>query len=184
MEKDFKGTKGVRKVVITGPESTGKSRLAHELAKHFQTTWAREYAREYLEKNGPKYGYDDLFAIAQGQIQNEEEAIQSASDLVFLDTNLLTIEIWSEFVFDKVDPRITDLHEQRNYDLYLLCDIDLPWEDDPLREHPEKRDDLMRIYRQKLEESSIPYRTVSGLGEDRVERAVEQINQYLQGAKT
>jgi len=176
MEKNIKGGKSVKKIVITGPESTGKSQLAQALAQHYQTAWVREYAREYLNENGPKYTFDDLHTIALGQIELEEKAMGQKPEIIFFDTNLLTIEIWSEFVFGKVDSRISNLHDTRSYDLYLLCDIDLPWEDDPLREHPEKRAELMQIYQQKLEKSSTPHQVISGIGKERYERAIQIID--------
>ena len=69
--------KPIQKIVVLGPESTGKSTLCAALAAHYQTIWTPEYARAFLSKNGTKYTYDDLLTIAKGQIKNEDEAYAS-----------------------------------------------------------------------------------------------------------
>ena len=142
----------LRKIVIIGPESTGKSTLCEALAAHFRTEWVREYAREYLEEHGMKYGYETLSVIARGQLALEEkgtadkEAKQhktepgSANGLLFIDTDLYVIKVWSEYVFGRCAPWILNEIVRRKYDGYLLANTDLPWADDPLREYPDPGD--------------------------------------------
>src|SRR5688500_989467 len=133
----------LKKIVILGPESTGKSSLCKQLANHYQTEWCPEYAREYLLKHGIDYSYEDLLVIAKGQIALEESYQSTASsqqpaasDLLFIDTNMYVMKVWCEFVFGKCHKYILDQIVQRKYDLYLLCNIDLPWIKDELREYP------------------------------------------------
>jgi len=122
------------KIGIVGPESTGKSELAMQLAAHYKCNWVKEYAREFLEKLKRYYIYDDLKRMAQGQIQLEDEALKEKKDFLFCDTTLMVIKVWSQFKYNKVDDWILNEYQNRKYDFYLLCDIDLQWQYDPLRE--------------------------------------------------
>jgi nicotinamide riboside kinase len=153
----------VKRICITGPESTGKSMLAERLAKKYNSVRVPEYAREYL-KEDPVYSYDDLRNIAFGQLASERNICDAytGEGPVFLDTDLLTVVIWSKFVFGKVDADIYRAWRENLPGLYLLCDIDLPWEYDVLREHPHKREELRDIYLQMIEMSEVPYRIISG----------------------
>ena len=126
----------LKKIAIVGPEASGKSVLAKELAQYFNTSYAEEYSREYLEEVGLGYSRADLLEIAKGQIKNEDEAIKQANDWVFFDTNLVVIKIWSLYKYQQLDPEITKLHQERSYDLHLLLRPDLIYENDPLRENP------------------------------------------------
>ena len=178
----------LKKIVITGPESTGKSTLCEQLAAHYKTVWVPEYARKYLEKNGAKYNYEDLYSIAIGQIENEEgvtnvvlPALQDTtiSQPIFIDTDLLVIKVWSEFVFNKCDNRVLTKIACREYDLYLLCNIDLPWQDDPLREYPDlkTREKLSHYYKDVLINQDVPWVEISGNYDERLERAIIAVNQ-------
>lgn len=168
-----------KRIVITGPESTGKSALAEALSHHFQAPWVREYAREYLTANGPSYEESDLVIMAKGQ---EEARKQISSDfhLVIEDTDLLTFLIWGQVVFGKEPEGIRQRWMQNQPDLFLLCDVDLPWSDDPLREHPHRRLELMNAYRLELSKTSTRVVEINGLGGKREERAIRALTSLLE----
>jgi NadR type nicotinamide-nucleotide adenylyltransferase len=186
--------KSIKKIVVLGPESTGKSTLCASLAAHYQTIWIPEYARAFLSTNGTKYTYDDLLTIAKGQIQNEDEAIaslnknfidhptQKISNKLILDTDMYVMKVWCEYVFNNCHHYILEQINQRNYDLYLLCDIDLPWAADEMREYPDAgpRKELFTIYKELLINQNTPWGIVSGTGAQRTENAIQLIDQYLQ----
>lgn len=164
----------LKKIAIVGPEASGKSVLAKELAQHYNTSYAEEYSREYLEEVGLGYSRTDLLEIAKGQIRNEDVAIKQANDWVFFDTNLVVIKIWSLYKYQKLDPKITKLHQERVYDLHLLLRPDLIYENDPLRENPslEERNDLFEMYLHELKVSETPFRIVEGRDEKRLNSAL------------
>jgi NadR type nicotinamide-nucleotide adenylyltransferase len=162
------------KVVIIGPESTGKSTLAAQLAAHFGCQWVPEFARTYLEEINREYAYPDLLAIAKGQVKMEDDYASKQQKLLICDTDLHVVQVWSQHKFGKVDPWILREIQNRRYDLYLLTDVDIPWENDPLREHPEPE---MRMYFKKrymdlIKATGVPYSTISGTMEERLQRAV------------
>jgi nicotinamide riboside kinase len=153
--------------------------LCEQLATRYDTIWCREYAREYLERQGGIYTYDDLVTIAKGQLRLEEQAVEKARNgLVFIDTDMYVMKIWSEFVYGKCDSWILDQIERRTYDLYLLCNIDLPWQEDPLREYPDLaiRQELYDIYKDSLTNQPVPWTVITGQKEERLGQAVEAID--------
>lgn len=162
----------VRRVAIVGPECTGKTDLAHFLANHYKTLWVPEFARTYLETLDRPYTKDDLVTIAAGQVNSENSLAQQANEFLFCDTNLVVIKIWSEFKYGSCDAAITTLMQQQKYDLHLLTDVDLPWEDDPLREHPHKRQELFDLYEAELKRSQTKFTIIRG---DYVSRRVSAI---------
>ena len=187
----------IKKIVVIGPESTGKSTLCEKLAAHYNTLWVSEYAREYLEKNGAEYSYDDLLTIAKGQIDLEENisyqlsvtGVQQASSLIadtslliprylFIDTDMYVIKVWAEFVFNKCHNWILNRIAERKYDLYLLCNVDLPWVEDALREYPDKkiRKKLFLFYKELMVSQSTPWCIISGDYEERLKKAIHFIN--------
>lgn len=169
----------IRKIAITGPESTGKSMLASDLAKFYHTAWVPEYAREYLELNGPEYTEADILIIAQGQLERETLALEKANGYLFCDTEFLVTKIWSDVKYKRCNPWISRQVEKHPYDLYLLCDIDLPWEFDPLREHPEMRKELFGLYHDELSRRGFPFFVVNGLGASRLINANRIIADYF-----
>ena len=153
--------------------------LASELAGFYATSWVPEYAREYLELNGPEYKEEDIFLIAKGQLEKETQALSQAYGFLFCDTEFLVTKIWSEVRFGRCNPWITRQVEEHLYDLYLLCDIDLPWEYDPLREHPEMRKELFELYYNELKSRGFPFFVVSGSGTSRLKNATRIIAEYF-----
>ena len=141
--------KAVKHIVITGPESSGKTTLTKAIAKALDTDYTEEYAREYLNSN-TSYKQEDLLLIAQGQLQKEKA---NANPIAIHDTDLITIKIWSEYKYNQCDPWILEQIEQQKSKnrIYLLCKPDIPWEADPLRENPSNRAELFKIYKKELE---------------------------------
>src|ERR1700723_1766827 len=169
-----------RKIVIIGPESTGKSTLCEGLAAHYHTEWVREYAREYmLAHKGKDYNYDDLSTIARGQLALEDAAV--ADSILFIDTDLYVMKVWSEYVFGRCETWILKEIAARHYDGYLLCRTDLPWGDDPLREYPDLaiRERLFHIYKDILINQEVPWAEVGGEGDDRLTNAIEAVERLL-----
>ena len=165
----------MKKIVVIGPESTGKSTLCEQLAKHYNTTWCPEYAREYLQRHGTKYSYDDLLTIAQGQLALEDHLAASASnEHYFIDTNMYVMKVWCEVAFSNCHTWILRQIAQRQYDHYLLCNIDLPWVQDELREYPDLafREYLYKIYKDILINNPVPWSEISGTDEERLNLAV------------
>jgi len=166
------------KIAITGPEASGKSELAVALANHYKTSYAPEFARQYLKHKDNHYNFQDLDKIAQGQIENEELAMKKAREICFFDTDMLVMYVWSSFRFGKVSPFIQSELSTRAYDHWLLCKPDLPWKEDPLRESPdqEEREELFKLYKDYLKQNfPTQYTIVEGLGECRLKMAIPAI---------
>ena len=166
-----------KRILILGPESTGKSTLAEKLAKHFAEPWVPEVAREYLEKLDRTYAYEDLLQIGKQQMQLEDELAMQAQHFLFCDTDLRVIQVWSQHRYGKVDPWVLEEIARRTYDLILLCAPDLPWQADPLREHPEleMRQQFFEIYQRLTEASGIPWILVSGDTDKRLSTAIQAV---------
>ncbi|MGF1638599.1 MAG: AAA family ATPase [Cyclobacteriaceae bacterium] len=180
MEKiiDTSGSQAT-KIAITGPESTGKSTLSAMLAAHYNTKWVPEYAREYLEELNQPYSSDDLVKILHGQMKMEDQLIAQANRLLICDTEPLVVKIWHEVRFGKDNETIDAIFQHREYGLYLLTDIDIPWTFDPLREHPDKREYLFNKYLNMLEHMNKRYIIVSGEHGQRMQTAISAIDKYL-----
>ncbi len=169
----------MKRIAITGPESTGKSVLAASLALHYQTVWSPEYARSYLTKKHGSYSPADVVHIAKQQFDQNNTMSQQAQQYFFADTEMLVTKIWYQFVFGKAHPVINRLFHQQQFDLYLLCDIDLPWEPDPLREHPGQRKELFNMYQQQLSDHNLPFVRVKGFGKHRLQSAINSIDTFF-----
>ena len=169
----------IKKVAIVGPECTGKTELSQYLARHFITSWVPEYARAFLNKLSRPYEPSDLAKIAHGQLRMEDEWLQDAKGVLICDTNLIVIKVWSEEKFGECDAEILKLMANRQYDLLLLTNIDVPWENDPQREHPAKREYFWNIYQKEAANSGIRTVEITGSREERQTIAVTAIEELL-----
>lgn len=149
-----------RRIAITGPESSGKSTLSNALAEYYQTSWSPEFARDYLEKRDGQYAQSDIDKIAKGQLAMWQQA--STENIHFCDTEMLVLKIWSEFKYGNCSSFIKKAFHEQQFDHYFLCRPDIPWEEDPLREHPEQREQLFDIYHKSLIEHNLPFTIVGG----------------------
>jgi NadR type nicotinamide-nucleotide adenylyltransferase len=171
----------VKRIAITGPESTGKSRLASELARYCQDVFVPEYAREYIAQLDRPYTREDILAIAKGQLKTESDLAGQARRFLFCDTDLIVTKIWSLHKFGTCDPFILENIEKHRYDLYLLCDIDLPWEPDAQREHPDLRQFFFDWYKRELEDYGFPFAVVRGQAAERLQHAVDALQAHFPG---
>ena len=171
----------MHKIVIIGPESTGKSTLSQQLAHHYNEPWVREYAREYIDHLDRPYTYADLLAIAKGQAKLEEDQAEKAGSKLFCDTDLRVIKVWSEHKFNQTHDWIKEQIERREYALYLLTAIDIPWKEDPQREHadPAMRAYFMQVYENEVRTSGLPWKTIRGGEEARLKAAIDFIEKSL-----
>lgn len=171
----------IKKIVVIGGESTGKSTLCEQLATHYHTVWVKEYAREYLEQLGREYVEQDLLQIAKGQLNAEDEAIKQANQFLFCDTDLQVIKVWSDYKYGRCDAWINGQISSRKYDGYIITSPDFPWQDDPLREHPEPglRNYFFKLYSEMIAKNGAPYCIVEGDEEKRLQQAVTFIQTYF-----
>ena len=135
-----------------------------------------EYSREYLRDLGRHYRYEDILSIAKGQYEAEECIAAKATGLLFCDTDFIVNKIWCIDKFGKCHPWILDMIDQHRYDLYLLCNTDLPWEPDPLRENPGDRERLFELYKKELSDRQLPYAIIDGTGKERLENAIRVVD--------
>ena len=161
----------IKKIAIIGPESTGKSELCKQLAKEYNTIFVPEFARNYLTNLGRQYTYDDVIYIGEQQMLLEREYEKRANKILFCDTNLITIKIWLQIVFNKVPFYMDVLINQNRYDKTFLMDIDLPWENDPLREHPNRRSEILDLHMNELKLCRTEFTLISGNGLERLQNA-------------
>jgi NadR type nicotinamide-nucleotide adenylyltransferase len=171
----------MKKVVVIGPESTGKSTLSEKLAAHFNTVWTPEYAREYIDQLQRPYEESDLLEIAAGQVALEQHMARQASNVLICDTDLYVIKVWSEHKYGRCDPRILQQIARQQCDLYLLTYIDLPWEEDPQREYPdpEMRHYFYDIYREIVSNSGAEWKDIRGGYEEREALAIAAVQDLL-----
>ena len=169
----------IKKVAVIGPECTGKSELSKFLANHFKTDWVPEYARAYIENLRRPYTQDDLLPISHGQLRLEDEFTRDANQILFCDTNLYVIKVWSMFKYGNCHPEILQQIASRKYDLYLLTYVDLPWIEDPQREHPTKREELYQIYLNEMKNQPVPYVEIKGDRKQRQALAIRSVEQLL-----
>jgi NadR type nicotinamide-nucleotide adenylyltransferase len=169
----------LKRIAIVGPECTGKTQLSIQLAKHYKTVWVPEYARQYIDRLNRPYTQADLLKIAKGQTFTEDELALEARELLICDTNLVVIKIWSEFKYGVCNAEILRMLNNRKYDLHLLTSIDVPWENDPQREHPHQRELLYALYIKELENLGVRYTLISGDESQRLESAVQAIDRVI-----
>ena len=169
------------KVVLFGPESTGKTTLASQLAYHYQTVWAPEFARQYLQEkwNNKRQvcEHEDLLPIAIGQMKLENKLAKRADRVLICDTDLLETKVYSEEYYDGIVDRDLEIAAEENqYDIYLLTYIDIPWKLDSIRDRPEQRENMFKAFESALKKSNRPYVTLKGDEERRFKKAIEVID--------
>jgi HTH-type transcriptional repressor of NAD biosynthesis genes len=169
----------ITRICLTGPESTGKSRLADRLAAHYGTVRVEEFSRDYAEARGGRLTYADVETIARGQIALEEEAMPRAKRLILLDTDIVSSVVYSSYCYGDVPTFVTGRAEEHLADLYLLLDVDVPFVPDRVRSSAEHRASLDREFRSALDRFGARYELVSGSWESRFTRAVALIDALL-----
>ncbi|MGC8824196.1 MAG: AAA family ATPase [Bacteroidales bacterium] len=168
-----------KKIAILGPECTGKTTLAAQLAQHFHGRWIPEYARGYVAQLNRKYDYADVEHIALVQMKQIQEA-DGLAPFVFFDTELIITRIWFEVVFGHEPQWLDEAIRSNPFDLYLLTDTSIPWEPDPVRENGgAMREILFKKYEYQLQKYRFPYHIVTGLHQQRLLNAIQFVNQYF-----
>jgi len=168
-----------RRIAITGPESTGKTTLAMQLAELYDTVYVPEYARQYLNENGTQYNSEDVLKMAKGQIELERQMLAKAGEILFADTEMIAYKVWLEFYKWEVPKWMTEHIASRKFDLYLLTDIDLPWVADGQRTNPDDRELLFHRFEDELEKIEANYGIISGTGALRIDNAISTIEEFL-----
>ena len=171
----------VIKIAMFGPESTGKTTLAIQLAEHYKTAWVPEFARDYLQdkwdKNQLICDVDDMLPIAYGQTKLENEKLKVANKYLFCDTNLMVTKVFSEVYYDFCDPLLNEAAQEHDYDLFFLTDIDVPWEKDDLRDRPQGRESVFTVFKKSLVDNKKPFITLSGDKNLRLTKAISIIDE-------
>ncbi|CAM3629557.1 DUF4301 family protein [Flavobacterium chungbukense] len=181
MEKNLRQQKTtIIKIALFGPESTGKTTLAKQLADYYETEWVPEFARDYLqikwEENKHICVADDMMPIAYGQTALENERLAKANKYLFSDTNLMVTKVFSEMYYGFCDPLLNDAALQHEYDLFFLTDIDVPWEKDDIRDTPEGRETVFSVFKQTLIDTKKPFITLSGDKKTRLAEALKIVD--------
>ncbi|MCB0482260.1 MAG: ATP-binding protein [Flavobacteriales bacterium] len=168
------------RILITGPECSGKSTLSAALATHFAAPLVEEYAREFLTQLARPYIQQDLITICSGQMELEDKLSKKATSILICDTGPEVIKIWSEVKYKNCPSEIQIEFEKREYDLVFLCAPEFPWVDDPLREHPEGREALFGLYEMLLAKRHTRVAVLIGSKEERKSLAISGINHLIQ----
>lgn len=171
------------KVVLFGPESSGKTTLAKLLAKYYKTKWVPEYSRLYAEEkleDNKLLTKADILPIAIGQMVLENKIAKETSELLICDTNLLETKVYAEYIYNYCPDKLEKAIQDCKYDLYLLTDIDLPWETDPVRSSEDKRKEMLELFKLALKKYNLPYVIISGSKDKRLDKAINSIDKLLQ----
>ena len=172
------------KVVLFGPESTGKTTLAKQLARHYHSVWVPEYAREYLQNkwNNKRKTctQSDLLPIAEGQMRLENELAQKTDSVLVCDTDLLETKVYSEEYYEGIcDPLLEKYATENTYDMYFLTYIDTPWQEDDLRDKPNEREEMFLAFETALKKNKRPFVLLKGSKRERLQKAIEVIDSLL-----
>ena len=176
------------KIVLFGPESTGKTTLSRQLARYYNSVWVPEYAREYLQDKWNEERKtcqpEDLLPIAEGQMKLENKLAQKTNTVLICDTDLLETKVYSEaYYVGSCDPILEKCALENTYDLYLLTYIDTPWEADDLRDKPNNRLEMFEAFEQELLNQKRPYVLLKGSKKERLNEAVKHIDKLLKSKK-
>ena len=171
--------RSITKIAIVGPESTGKSTISKLLAEHYKTVWVPEFARDYCSKLKEPCTWQDEINMFRGQLDLEKHLQPQANKILICDTTFITVKIWSDHMFGKAPQEVLDELPRHPYDLYLLMDIDLPWEHDPLRDFPDLREHFMQVWHQELKALNANYTVISGNNAKRLQNAIRAIDSFL-----
>lgn len=181
MEKNISEQRRTTVIVLTGPESVGKSTLSKQLANHFCAPILPEYARTYTEQLKREYTIQDVEHIAKYQIRAEEKALQSNPSILLLDTDLIITKVWFQLVYGAVPDFVEEALRNTKNRFHLLLDTSPDWVADSVRENGgEKRDMLFRLYQKELEHYQIPYGIVTGMHQDRVQNAINILTNHFE----
>lgn len=192
MEENLKqlpnaGAIEIIKIALFGPESTGKTTLAIQLAEYFKTAWVPEFARDYLQEKWDKTGQicdvDDMLPIAYGQTKLENDSLSIANKFLFCDTNLLVTKVFSEVYYNFCNPLLDKAAREHEYDLFFLTDIDVPWEKDNLRDKAEGRETVFAVFKQTLIDNDKPFIMLSGDKKSRLNKAISIVNDLAKAKK-
>jgi len=176
MEEVNDSSRKHQRIIITGPESSGKSVLAKQLSQHYDAPLVTEYSRIYLNNSNGQYSYEDLLTIAKGQYEFQKNTEKNHQGIIISDTGMLVMKIWSLFKYNTVDPWIEEAINGFG-DLYLLCKPDIEWVEDPLRENPEDRHKLFDLYKTELENMNAHYFVIQG--KQRLNQSIVFIDSFL-----
>lgn len=170
----------IKRIVLIGAESTGKTVLCQQLAKHYNTVFVPEYARTYFEEHDiNNYNTDDLEIIAKKQLELEKEYLPKANKFLFCDTSLITIKIWSTHKFNKVPDFIKQSIKENDYDLSLITNNDIPWVADPQRRNEDLREHLFKQNKHELQKLNVDYKIIKGIGEERLKNTIRIIDELF-----
>ncbi len=166
--------KQTHKIGLIGSESCGKSTLSQQLAEYYSGIYVPEYAREYVEQLTQPYTFSDVCNIAKRQIEQLTEIYQT--NFIFFDTELIITKVWFLDKYNCVPDFLEEALKNNPIEFYLLLEPDLPFEQDPVRENPHRREELFLWYKQELEYYGFNYKTVDGIGDFRLKKAIDCIN--------
>jgi NadR type nicotinamide-nucleotide adenylyltransferase len=169
----------IHRIAILGAESTGKTTLARSLALRYNTTWVREFAREYMGSHPGDYSAENIVEIAKHQLEEEDRLSQKANRFIFTDTEFIIAKIWCEDVFSYCPQWLEEQVKNHRYDLYLLTANDLPWVADPVRVNPQRRDYFFNLYKRLLDENHFPYEIISGRYEGRLLSGINAVKKHF-----
>ncbi|MBC7743857.1 MAG: ATP-binding protein [Flavobacterium sp.] len=169
----------IKKIAVVGPESTGKSTICQQLAEHYNTVWVPEYAREYCFNLTAPCTWEDEINMFNGQLAVEKLLLPDANKILICDTTFITVKIWCDYIFGRSPQEVLEMLPQHPYDYYLLMDIDLPWQEDPLRDFPDLREHFMAVWHRELKALNTHYTVICGSNIQRLENAVLAVDGFL-----